>query len=174
MRRVAVIATAVAVPVLVALVVLVNVLGGDGGGDDPVADVGGGGQQREDLPVLPLEVPPPTPEADADCPALMADLPLDLTGEPLRLVDSDTPYAAAWGDPPIVLLCGVPEPAGLVPGEGLLQINGVTWFVEQSDEATTWTAVDRAVYVEVSLPPDVDSAPVTVLSGPVAGTLPPR
>jgi hypothetical protein len=26
----------------------------------------------------------------------------------------------------------------------------------------------------VTLPPDVDSAPVTVLSGPIADTLPPR
>jgi hypothetical protein len=68
----------------------------------------------------------------------------------------------------------VPQPEGLVPGEGLIVINGVTWYVEQSDEATTWTAVDRAVYVEVTLPPGVDSAPVTVLSGPIAGTLPAR
>ncbi|MGY1785899.1 DUF3515 domain-containing protein [Geodermatophilus sp. SYSU D00698] len=166
-------------PVLVALLVLVRVVGGDDEGDEgdePVADVSGAPTQQraEDLPVLPVEVPPPTPEADAHCPALMSGLPLDLTGEPQRLVDSDTPYAAAWGDPPIVLVCGVPQPAGLVPGEGLLQIDQVTWFVEQTEEATTWTAVDRAAYVQVTLPPDVDSAPVTVLSGVIADTLPLR
>ncbi len=163
---------AVVVPVLVAVLVLVRVLGGDD--DAAVADVGGPGQQREDLPVLPVGAPPPTPEADAACPALIRALPLDLLGEPARLVDSDTPYAAAWGDPPVVLVCGVPEPEGLVPGEGLIVIDGVTWFVEQSDEATTWTAVDRAVLVEVTLPPDVDSAPVTVVSGVLADTVPPR
>ncbi|MGY1735543.1 DUF3515 domain-containing protein [Geodermatophilus sp. SYSU D00684] len=165
------------VPVLVALLVLVRVVGGDDDGDDePVADVSGAPTQQraEDLPVLPVEVPPPTPEADAACPALMSGLPLDLTGEPQRLVDSDTPYAAAWGEPPVVLVCGVPQPAGLVAGEGLLQIDRVTWFVEQTEEATTWTAVDRAAYVQVTLPPDVDSAPVTVLSGVIADTLPPR
>ncbi len=166
------------VPVLVVVLVLVRVLGDDGeGGDDaegPVADVGGPGQQREDLPVLPVEVPPPTAEADAACPALIQALPLDLLGEPARLVDSDSPYVAAWGDPPVVLVCGVPQPEALVPGEGLITIDGVTWFVEQSEEATTWTAVDRAVPVEVTLPPDVDSAPVTVLSGPIGETLPPR
>jgi hypothetical protein len=169
---------AVVVPVLVVVLVLVRVLGDDdaaGDGDDAaVADVDGPGRQREDLPVLPVEVPPPTAEADAACPALVQALPLDLLGEPARLVDSDTPYAAAWGDPAVVLVCGVPQPEGLVPGEGLITINGVTWFVEQSDEATTWTAVDRSVNVEVRLPPDVDSAPVTVLSGPIADTLPPR
>jgi hypothetical protein len=170
---------AVVVPVLVAVLVLVRVLGNDaaddGATDDgALADVGGTGEQRADLPVLPVEVPPPTPEADAGCPALMGALPLDLVGEPARMVDSDTPYAAAWGEPAIVLVCGVPQPEGLVPGEGLIVINGVTWYVEQSDEATTWTAVDRAVYVEVTLPPGVDSAPVTVLSGPIAETLPLR
>ncbi|WP_369253755.1 DUF3515 domain-containing protein [Geodermatophilus amargosae] len=159
-------------PVLVVLVVLVNVRGGSD--DGPAADVDGttAPQRAEDLPVLPVEVPPPTPEADANCPALMAALPLDLTGEPARLVDSDTPYAAAWGDPAVVLVCGVPQPAGLVAGEGLLQIDRVTWFVEQTDEATTWTAVDRAALVQVTLPPDVDSAPVTVLSGVLGDTLP--
>jgi hypothetical protein len=170
---------AVAVPVLVAVLVLVRVVGndgddGDGSADDgsAVADVSGGtGQQRADLPVLPVEVPPPTPEAEANCPALMGALPLDLVGEPARLVDSDTPYAAAWGDPAVVLVCGVPQPEGLDAGAGLLQIDEVTWFVEQTEEATVWTAVDRAVHVQVTLPPDVDSAPVTVLSGVLADTL---
>ncbi|MGY1608554.1 MULTISPECIES: DUF3515 domain-containing protein [unclassified Geodermatophilus] len=169
---------AVVVPVLVVVLVLVRVLGDDaGGGDDgsPVADVSGSGEQREDLPVLPVDVPPPTPEADANCPALMGALPLDLLGEPARLVDSDTPYAAAWGDPAVVLVCGVPQPEGLVPGEGLFTINGITWFVDQSDPgATVWTAVDRVVYVQVSLPPDVDSAPVTALSDVLGATLAPR
>ncbi|SDB99416.1 Protein of unknown function [Geodermatophilus telluris] len=164
---------------LVAVVVLVNVLGGDdeGDGGGAVADVEGttDPQRAEDLPPLPVEVPAPTPEADANCPQLLQALPLDLLGEPARLVDSDTPYAAAWGDPPVVLVCGVPQPEGLVPGEGLFTINGVTWFVDQSDPgATVWTAVDRAVYVEVSLPPDVDSAPVTALSDVLAATLPAR
>jgi hypothetical protein len=165
--------------VLLVLVVVNLVRGDDGSGDDggAVADVSGttSAPRAEDLPVLPVEVPPPPPEADANCPQLMRALPLDLLGEPARLVDSDTPYAAAWGDPPVVLVCGVPQPEGLVPGEGLFTINGVTWFVDQSDpSATVWTAVDRAVYVEVSLPPDVDSAPVTALSDVLAATLPAR
>ncbi|SHG96710.1 DUF3515 domain-containing protein [Geodermatophilus nigrescens] len=166
-------------PVLLVLLVVRLVSGGDddpAADDAPVADLGPTtGQQREDLPVLPVEVPPATPEADANCPALMGSLPLDLLEEPGRMVQSDTPYAAAWGEPPVVLVCGVDAPEGLVPGEGLFTINGVTWFVDQSDpDATVWTAVDRAVYVEVTLPPDLDSAPVTALSGVIAGALPAR
>jgi hypothetical protein len=179
----AIIATAVAVPVVVALLVLVNVLrpdADDATGDhddhgDPAEVEGTSPAQREDLPVLPVEVPPVTPEADAACPALMSGLPLELAGEPSRRVDSDSPFAYAWGDPPIVLVCGVDRPAGLEPTSALIQINGVNWYVDTTDpDSTVWTAVDRPVYVEVSLPSSVDSAPVTELTTHVSAALPYR
>jgi hypothetical protein len=171
---------AVAVPVVVALLILVNVLGGSGdqaedhsqhGGP---AEVGGtAAPERADLPVLPVQVPPVTPEADASCPALMGSLPLELAGEPSRRVQSDSPYAYAWGDPPIVLVCGVERPAGWVTTASAIQINGVQWFVDTSDpDSTVWTTVDRPVYVQLTLPPDVDSAPATVLSTILAEALP--
>ncbi len=165
---------------MVVLLVLTRVRGADDDtgdrADDAVADVAvTPAPGRADLPPLPVEVPPVTPEADANCPALMGQLPLELAGERSRPVESDSLYAYAWGEPPVVLVCGVPQPAGLVPGEGLFTINGITWYVDQSDpEATVWTAVDRAVYVSVTLPPDVDSAPVTALSDVLATTLPAR
>jgi hypothetical protein len=174
------------VPVVVALVILVNVLGGgsadrdgtaatDHSGHGPAEIEGTAPSGRADLPVLPVDVPPVTPEADAFCPALMAELPLDLVGEPSRPVQTDSPFAYAWGEPPIVLVCGVDRPAGWVAGVSAIQINGVQWFVETSDpENTVWTTVDRPVYVQVSLPASVDSAPVTVLSTPIGAALPYR
>jgi hypothetical protein len=102
----------------------------------------------------------------------MAALPLDLNGEVSRRVQSDSPYAYAWGDPPVVLVCGVDRPAGWVVGTSAIQINGVQWHVDTSDpENTVWTTVDRPVYVQVSLPADIDSAPVTVLSTPIGAAL---
>ena len=177
LRRVALIATAVLVPVVVVLVVLVNVLGGaeeaDTGAGGPAAVDGSTPPQREDLPVLPVEVPPATPETDASCPALMGTLPLELAGEPSRRVQSDTPYVYAWGEPPVVLTCGVERPAGWVSTAAAIQINGVQWHVDDSNPDTTvWTAVDRPVYVEVRLPTGVDSAPVTALTVPLAQALP--
>jgi hypothetical protein len=167
-------------PVVVVLVILVNVLGGgsahDGStraGHAPAEVDGSTPPGRDDLPVLPVEVPPVTPEAEASCPALMGELPLDLVGEPSRRVQSDSPFAYAWGEPPIVLVCGVDRPAGWVPGVSAIQINGVQWFVDTSDpESTVWTTVDRPVYVQVRLPASVDSAPVTVLSTTIGATLP--
>jgi len=65
LRRVALIATAVLVPVVVAVAILVNVLGGSdaSSGHGPATVDGSTPAQREDLPVLPLDVPPVTPEA---------------------------------------------------------------------------------------------------------------
>jgi hypothetical protein len=169
----------VLVPVVVAVIVLVNVLGGRSGEPDhsghegPAEIEGGAPSARADLPVLPVEVPPVTPEADASCPAVMAVLPLDLQGEPSRQVQSDSPFAYAWGEPPVVLVCGVDRPAGFTVGVSAIQINGVQWYVDISDPDTTvWTTVDRPVYVQVRLPAEVDSAPVTVLSTPIGQALP--
>ena len=160
-------------PVVVALVVLVNVFGGRTDDDDAPARVEGTtAAPREDLPVLPVPVPEVTPEADELCPGLMGDLPLELAGEPSRRVDSETPYAYAWGDPPTVLVCGVDRPEGFTASSGLIQINGVQWFVDTSDpEMTVWTTVDRPVYVEVQVPASSDSAGVTELTVPIAANL---
>jgi hypothetical protein len=147
----------------------------DDGTGGPAQVEGGTSTRRDDLPTLPVEVPPVTPEADASCPALMSTLPLDLAGEASRRVQSDSPYAYAWGDPAIVLVCGVDRPAGYVVGVSAIQINGVQWFVDTDDPDTTvWTTIDRPVYVQISLPSSVDSAPVTELTPQIAQALPYR
>ena len=163
-------------PVVVALVVWVQVVGrGAADSGSPAQASGSTSSERDELPVLPVAVPPVTPEADADCPALMKSLPLELIGDPSRRVKSDTPYAYAWGDPAIVLVCGVPRPSGYVIGASAIQINNVQWYVDTHDPAATvWTTVDRPVYVQVRLPASVDSAPVTALTSQIAAALPYR
>jgi hypothetical protein len=161
--------------VVVALLVVVNVVGGsdDDAPRGPAEVQGAAPSQRADLAPLPVEVPPVTPEADAHCPALMSALPLELLGEASRPVQSDSPFAYAWSDPPVVLICGVDRPEGWVVGTSAIQINGVQWYVDTSDEErTVWTTVDRPVYVEVSVPASVDSAPVTALTTEIAAALP--
>ena len=159
-------------PVVVVLVVLANVLGGRADDDPPASVEGTTAAPREDLPVLPVEVPEVTPQAEEHCPGLMGDLPFELAGDPSRRVDSDTLNAYAWGDPPTVLVCGVDRPEDFTVGAALIQINGVQWFVDTSDaEVTVWTAVDRPVYVEVQVPAERDSAGVTALTVPIAENL---
>lgn len=159
-------------PVLVVLLVLANLR--DDEPDDSPADVSGPSTTaRADLPLLEVPVPPPTPETDAACPRFMTDLPIELAGERSRPVRSDTPYAYAWGEPPIVLRCGVERPATFVRDSPVYDINGVTWFVDDSDpDRVLYTAVDRPVYVELSVPSTVNSGPVAVLSPLVTATMP--
>jgi hypothetical protein len=103
----------------------------------------------------------------------MSTLPVELEGEESRRVQSDSPYAYAWGDPAVVLVCGVDRPAGYVVGVSAIQINGVQFYVDTSDPDTTvWTTVDRPVYVQISLPASVDSAPVTSLTPLITAALP--
>jgi hypothetical protein len=168
--------TVVALPVVIALIILVHVVGGRDGGNPAPAEVSGTtAGPRADLPVLPVDVPPVTPAAEAACPGLMKVLPLDLLGNPSRRVDSDSPFAYAWGEPPTVLVCGVDRPSGWVVGASAIQINGVQFYVDTDDPDTTvWTAVDRSVYLEVRVPASVDSAPVTALTKQIAAALPYR
>jgi hypothetical protein len=167
---------AVLVAVIAVLLVLFRVTGGSTGGDDggAVADVSGTtSAPRGDLPPVQVDTPDVTPAADLACPVLMGQLPLELAGETSRLVDSDTPYAYAWGDPAVVLVCGVDLPAGYVVGASTILISGVEWFVDTSDpDVVVWTTVDRNVPVQVQVPASTDSASVTALCPIIATALP--
>ncbi|MGI8532468.1 MAG: DUF3515 family protein [Geodermatophilaceae bacterium] len=124
------------------------------------------------MPPLVLDTPPLAPEADQLCPGLLGGLPLQLDGAPARPVRSASPYAVAWGEPPVVLRCGVPPPAALGPTSQLIQINQVAWLAKQQSAGVLWTAVNRAVYVDVLVPPERNSDPVAVLSTVLAERLP--
>lgn len=159
---------------MVALLVLIRVLG-PGTEDDGGAAVVSGATptQRDDSPVE-VDTPPITPAADAACPALMSTLPLEVLGESSRRVASESPYAYAWGDPAQVLVCGAEAPAGfVVGGPQLIQINGVQWFVDTTDPTVNvFTAVDRTVPVQISVPSSTDAALVTAISPLVAAAIP--
>jgi hypothetical protein len=159
--------------VVVALVVVFRVTGG-GSPSRPVADVSGASTApKSPQAVLQVDAPNPDPSADAPCTALFQALPVQLEGEDPRVVRSASPYVRAWGDPPVVLVCGVAKPAGFTSTSGLIQINGVAWYVDTSaKDSVVWTTVDRAVHVQVRVPASADSSSVTDLTGPILKTLP--
>ena len=142
------------------------------GDTQPVTDAAPTSVPRSELPPLEVETPEVTAEADRLCPTLMGRLPLALGVSQARPVRSASPYAGAWGEPPIVLRCGVPRPAGLAADSQLVQINGVAWFTEAGPDATLWTAVDREVYVDVRVPSEQASAPIALLSEAIGERLP--
>jgi hypothetical protein len=66
---------------------------------------------------------------------------------------------AAWGDPPITLRCGVPEPDVLRPGTKTYNpsadeayVDGVAWLIEKVNDGYRFTAAQRAVYIELDVP----------------------
>jgi hypothetical protein len=97
--------------------------------------------------------------AQTQCAALTKAAPGLVDGEQRRKTSPASPLTAAWGDPPITLRCGVPEPQILRPGsknydptaeEGYF--NGVAWLIEKTAGGYRFTAAQRAVYVEVDVP----------------------
>ena len=61
-------------------------------------------------------------------------------------------YAAAWGDPRIVLRCGVQVPDAYRPDAQMVVVNDIAWFGEQGPDGYTFTAVGRTPLVEVFVP----------------------
>jgi hypothetical protein len=96
--------------------------------------------------------------ADASvCRSLIEALPSHVADQERRRSDAGSGYAAAWGDPAIVLTCGVPTPKGLDPFSACTVADGVGWYLPQSqgtNEAVDMTTVGRAVDVRVQIPAD--------------------
>jgi hypothetical protein len=170
-RRAAVVATSVAVPVAVLLALLLS--RGELRGDRPPAPTPTVARLSALPPVV---VPPPAASAAGAraCPALIRALPAqlgDLVGRPVR---SGSSWVLAWGEPPVVLRCGVGRPAGfVVGGANVFGVNGVTWFAQPQPDrkSLVWTVVDREVYIEVRLPAQYASAPVPPISDAVKASL---
>jgi hypothetical protein len=92
---------------------------------------------------VPVE-PPDLDEADAAaCADLVDALPETLAGESRRDVDPDGAPAAAWGDPAIVLTCGVAEPAAYDEFASCIEVDGTGWFTPE--ESLTDPGADLVV-----------------------------
>lgn len=94
-----------------------------------------------------------------ECEELLSTLPVTIGGELARETTPQDLPAAAWGDPPIVLRCGVARPAGLTPTSSLTTIDGVNWFAEPLTNGVRFTSVpdaptDSPLYVSLSIPSD--------------------
>ncbi len=111
---------------------------------------------------------------------------------------------AAWqaddaGAEPLILRCGLTRPAEFVVGAPLQVVDAVQWFrvgaagagndsvgeagagregagegPSQEAGRSTWFAVDRPVYVALTLPTGSGPTPIQLLSATIAETLPDR
>lgn len=92
------------------------------------------------------------------CSALLEDLPQVVDDAVRRDVSPAHVPAAAWGQPAIVLRCGVPMPAEYAPDAQLFDMDGIGWLPVEVDGGALFTSVDREVLVEVAIPDDYEPA----------------
>ncbi len=106
---------------------------------------------------VPVDSPSPSGAHARACSELLDALPDSVAGEQRRTVEPEDAYAAAWGDPAIVLRCGVPRPEGYDEFATCQETNGVGWFIPEKQitgepEEIVMTTVGREQSVEVRLP----------------------
>ncbi len=134
-------------------------------------------------PVLgPLALGPvPAPNAEsAECADLLAALPEKL-GDYTRaeLVEPVPAGTAAWQideAEPVVLRCGLDRPGEFDAAAALQVVDGVQWFevsgAAEGIAASTWFAVDRPVYVALTVPNGSGPSPLQEVSAALTGALP--
>lgn len=97
------------------------------------------------------------------CLAVTSQLPTAVRDLPGRPVSAGPEQNAAYGEPPLTVQCGVPQPVmcktlgdttpGCVPMDTeLLIMNRVCWYAADNDGTATFTTMDREVPVRVTVP----------------------
>lgn len=141
----------------------------------------------DDTPVGLGYVSAPSAGSDA-CTRLLDALPDQIGDDSPRapLADPAPVGAAAWrfaSESPtapteIVLRCGLDRPTEFTVAAPLQVVDEVQWFqisgADQGFEASTWFAVDREVYVALTLPSGTGPAPIQLISDAITATLPVR
>jgi Protein of unknown function (DUF3515) len=109
----------------------------------------------------PVEIDSPsvTGAEKTACRQLVSDLPASVAGQDARDISPGDALGAAWGDPAIVLTCGVGTPEDFDRFSTCMQADGVGWYVpdaelldEDQSSDITMTAVGYRPRVQVVVP----------------------
>lgn len=128
-------------------------------------------------PDVPLRIAAvPAPQAgDAPCRAVLDALPQQLGDYRRAEIAAPAPQGvAAWTAGPdgsVVVRCGLHRPADFVVGSPIQVVDHVQWFEVREGERATWYAVDREVYLALTLPPGSGPTPIQELSDLIDDTL---
>ena len=101
---------------------------------------------------------PPTSSA---CEQILANTPIKLLGQLQRETQPSDAAAVAWGDPPIVLACGV-EPI-TSPTAQVVAVDSIEWIASPvgENDGTVFTTVDTSPVLQVRVPaayrPEIDA-----------------
>ena len=84
------------------------------------------------------------------CEPILAAAPIRLLGELQRETTPADAAALAWGDPPIVLACGVQF--DVPPDAQILEVDGVAWVAQSDDAGTVFTTFEADPVIQVRVP----------------------
>lgn len=110
----------------------------------------------------------PVHASDPVCVRVAAALPKTLLKAQRRTTKPRSPALAAWGDPAIILRCGVESPGAST--DQCETVNGIDWVVHDLSDGVEFTSFGRSPAVQVLVPkhyaPEAFALPA--LSGAVA------
>ena len=84
------------------------------------------------------------------CAQVAAQLPGRLLKQKHRDTDPNSPSLAAWGDPAIILRCGVATPGPST--DHCETVNGVDWVVQPLSDGASFTTYGRTPAIQVLVP----------------------
>ena len=102
-----------------------------------------------------VQAPPMTDE----CASTLSRAPIRLLGQLQRETDPADLAAVAWGDPPIVLVCGIDHTRP--PDAQVITVGDVDWVAESTDAGTVFTTLDGKPTLQLRVPveyrPEIDA-----------------
>ncbi|MFG2375747.1 DUF3515 domain-containing protein [Streptomyces sp. NPDC048504] len=101
-------------------------------------------------------VPSPGAKVTGLCRNLDKVLPSKVDDQGRRDPEPASALTAGWGNPAIILRCGVVRPAKMNdPEADGVEVNGVGWLLQKEDDGSfRFTTTLRKAYVEVTIPKD--------------------
>lgn len=92
------------------------------------------------------------PPIDESCEPILTAAPINILGELQRETTPADAAAIAWGDPPIVLVCGISIE---VPADAqVVEVDGVAWVAQSTEAGTVFTTLDAVPALQVRVPVD--------------------
>lgn len=122
-------------------------------------------------------VPSPDGKVTELCRNLDKRLPKKVDGLGRADPEPKSELTAGWGDPAIILRCGVARPTKMNdPEADGVTVDGVNWLLDEQDDGSfRFTSTLRKAYVEITLPKERAGdgvSPLTDFAVPVKKTIP--
>ncbi len=105
-----------------------------------------------------VEVSVPAGGSSAACAAVAARWPTTVGGKATVDTSPAAPAVHAWGDPPVIARCGLPEPGPTT--DQCLGVSGVDWVAHRLSDGVRFTTYGRSPAIEVLVPSDYSPEPL--------------